>query len=536
MICVALMLTAACDKLGGEQEAEKPTWRVREDAPKAPTDEKQDALPESSVPAAEPARPIERAQKKLYFPAKGSTNFGFNLEALSELRALAGEIDVPAWSAPGKGEPALMRDDDISTAWQCTPTPDAPCAVGLHLPRTARLRALRLYGAAGPTLREARNEPRIAKVRIHTDEGFVDVPLPDDPTHLYVVLGQPVNTLNVAVEVLETVGKKNGSIHLAELEVYGDEGQPREPWNIDPARSFVRTEPDPWTKASGAWRLRSGHIETLDDDGTVRRLMAGTALVGKAGDRMLLLERIESTLCNHHEGTFFLVDQQTRVIAPLGALGGAGADIYRHADGRGFGVGRNTAAETTLHGVILEEGEYRRKRTAARRDQRAPDTFEAWKLDSDALRRGGTTDDLPEGCVLGSDDRMAELSSALGRKTFEARPGQWVVCDLADGATAYLTARAPCGSKWELHVLGGDRRAVASREGSGRGTHLRLEHPASELLLAEIGQSNGQAEVFRITPREIASLGKGTALALRAPSGCRKRCDDPLPNPHGNEP
>jgi hypothetical protein len=547
LLCAGFVVgNLGCDKFLGQDDEEKPQWTRPSPATDAPEgDEVQpQTKPETPDAPAEPPRPIERAETKLYFPAKASTNFGFNLEALSELRALAGDIEAPQWSAASDDDPALARDDDISTAWRCTPNADAHCALGLTLPRPVRLKALRVYAASASTGRDARDQTRPTKVRVHTDEGFVDVPLPDPVrenafTHLYIVLGQHVSTRAVALEVLETRGNK-GPIHLAELEVYADDGKPREPWNIDPARTFVRVDADPWTKASGAWQLRSGVLEVVESDGSVRGLMAGTALVGKVGDRMLLLERIAHTQCTAHEGTFFLVDQHTRVIAPLGALGGAGAEIYRHALGLGFAVGRNTEVETTLHGVVLEEHEYRRKRTPARRDQRAPDTFEAWNFDTEPVRRGGAgPDDLPRGCVLGSDDLMAELSSALGRRAFETHPGQWVVCDLGDDTKAYMTARAPCGKKYELHVIDVPKpdedertKVVVSREGSGKGTYLRLERPAPDLVLAEIGQSNGQAEVFRMTPEAISSLGKGTALALRPPPACRKTCDDALANPH----
>ena len=525
-----------CDLLGAgdDESSDAPAWNREADAPGQSKKSAEKAAPDS--PPAEPRGPIERAEKKLYFPAKASTNFGFNLEGLSKLHALAAEIEAPAWSSASDDDPTLARDDDISTAWRCTPTKDARCALGLRLPRPTRLKALRLYALAGPTLSDAREGVRISKLRVHTDEGFVDVPLPDDLTHTYIVLGQPVTTQAVAVEVLETRGKKKGTLHLAELEVYGEDGEPREPWTIDPLRTIVRVEPDPWTRSAGGWALRGSHLEMVEADGSSRRLSTGTALVGKLGDRMLLLERIEHTSCARHEGTFFLVDQKTRVIAPLGALGGAGADIYRHIDGTGFAVGHSSPAETNLHGVMLEAGEYRRKRTPARRDQRAPNTFEAWSLDTEPLRRGGRAPtELPTGCVLGSDDLLAELATALGRRAFEAKPAQWVVCELADDARAYVTARAPCGSKWEIHIVDAARQVVASRNGSGKGTHLRLERPIPELLLGEIGQANGQSEVFRIEPRAITGLGKGTSLALRSPPGCRQTCDDPLPNPHASD-
>lgn len=530
-----LVLAGACDRLFGADEPDKPQWKLpgQELAASDPATTPADA----GMPAPiEPPRPLGRAEKKLYFPAKGSTNLGFDLEGLSRLHALAGAIDVPEWSTSGDGDPKAMRDDDIATAWRCKPGEGSTCAAGLHLPRTTEIEALRLYAAAGPTIEAFEANPRPAKVRVHTDQGFVDVPLPDEQTHLYIVLGQPARTLNVTLEFLETHGKNDAPIHLAELEVYGESGAPRQPWNIDPRRTFVRLDEHPWKKTSAGWRLRTTHLEMIGDH-AVARLTAGTSLMGKAGDRMLLLERMDRTLCERHEGTYFLIDQQTRVIAPLGELGGAGADIYRRVDGTGFAVGNISAADTTLHGITFERGEYRRKRTPARPDKRAPDTFEAWGLDREPLRRGGrTTSALPDGCVRGSDDRLTELRAALGEKGWEEKPGQWIVCELGDEGLAYVTARDPCGKGWEIHVLDAERTPVTSERGSGKGTHLRLERPSADLVLAEIGRASGDAELFRLTSTGVESLGANTSLALRPPAACRQSCDDPFRDPYAADP
>jgi hypothetical protein len=521
-----LFVGLGCDELVPREAPEAPRW----DAARRPSDATDEAAarPRPTGQPIEPRGPIERARLELPFPARASTTFGFNLEALSTLRALAGEVEVPPWAAASDDDPALARDDDLSTAWRCTPTTDAPCALGLGLPRSTRLKALRIHAAPRAKDRPGR---RPSKIRIHTDEGFVDVPLPDDPTHLHIVLGQAVPTRNIALEVLEHRGGE-GPLRLAELEAYGVDGEPREPWDIDPLQTIVRLPEDPWAPTAGGWVLRSGTIEVLAPNGTLRELMDGTALVGRRGDRMLLLERIDRTTCDRHGGTFFLVDQHTRVVAPLGSLGGAGADVYRHAQGLGFAVGHHSEASTVLHGIVLEGRRYRRTRTPARRDRRAPDLLAKWGLDPEPLGRGGMLPPaLPSGCVLGSDDLMVRLTNALGRKKPEARPGQWVICDLGDDAKAYLTARAPCGDRTELHVVDPTGQ-VRSHEAKGEGTHLRLERVAPDEVLAEIGRSNGASEVFRVRPEGISGLGKGTSLALRPPPGCRKACDDALASPH----
>src|SRR5690606_6763363 len=99
-------------------------------------------------------------------------NLGFRLEDVAGLYAIEGAAVTAEWSAPGSGDPSLVRDDDLLTAWTCTPTPDATCAVGLSLAAEAEITALRFFATAGPDWRDHRAHPRPKKIRVHTDKGF----------------------------------------------------------------------------------------------------------------------------------------------------------------------------------------------------------------------------------------------------------------------------------------------------------------------------------------------------------------------------
>ena len=98
------------------------------------------------------------------------------------------------------------------------------------------------------------------KVRIHTDEGWAEAMLPDEPTHGYVVFGKEVATRTLVLEVLGVHGDddEDAKVHVGELEVYGSSGVAREPWDIDPARVVVRELDAAWSVADR--RHRTGEM------------------------------------------------------------------------------------------------------------------------------------------------------------------------------------------------------------------------------------------------------------------------------------
>lgn len=529
LLLASIASLPACDRLGlGDPPIEgSADTEQLEDAPPREPVSKPVPAPVGLDPGALP--PLERAKKKLVFPAKGAEHLGFNLQALEGVHALAGAIEIPEWAAPGDGDTRAMRDDDFGDSWSCTPDPQRKCAVGVHLATPAQVKAVRIYGLApGPkALSEGR---RIAKVRLHTDEGWADAELPDEISFGYVLLGKPVTTRSVIVEVLETRGRDKLPIRIADLEVYGIGGTARDPIELDPARTIVRDDGPTWTKGHDGWTHGAAFLELLADDGTTRRVMPGTAIYGHAADRIQLVEMLDWTDCRTHRGTYYMLDRITRVLAPVGDLGGLGGQVYRSRNGLGFASGYVDEGFARLSGIVREGDAYKHRRTQRVSDIAGPQQLVAWEMDSEAAMHGGAAINEPlAGCALGSDDTVAALGKASGAKAI-AKPGEWMVCELGGQLRAFVTDHGPCGKSWELTVLDGNDRVVSTRSGKRKGARIRLRRWSDDALLAEIGGDDDAVELVRVDAQAITPLGH-VGLAALAPAACRSRCDEPLRNP-----
>ncbi|HET6584219.1 MAG TPA: hypothetical protein VFG69_12240 [Nannocystaceae bacterium] len=525
-LAAAGIATSACETgMATTSEAEEPA------EPAAPNPWQGMARKDAARQSAEqPLAPLARSEKRMAFPARGATHLGYNLAALEKLRALAGAVEIPEWSAAADaGSARALRDDDLATAWTCRATPEAACAAGIHFPEPAKVRAVRLFGAAASEPGAYAKHPRVKKVRVHTDEGWAEATLPDEPTHGYVVFGKDVTTRSLVVEIVGTHDEKAAAeLHFAELEVYGSEGVAREPWDIDPARMIVRVLGEPWVKADRRWRVGETYLALLDEHGESTLFMRGSALYGRAGDRLLLAEVLADTTCTQHRGQFFLIDQATRVIAPIGDLGGIGADVYRARDGLGFAHGEVDEQGARLAGVLFENESYERRRTQRRSPATGPETLDEWKLDANPLPRGGVAiNEALEGCTLGGDDTLAVLTKAAAIEPTD-KPGEWMVCKLGERAHAYVTDRGPCGSSWEIIVLTDEQRVVARQSGKRRGSRARLRRWSADALLVEIGGDDDKTELWRVDRAGIIGPIGASALAISPPQACRSRCDDRL--------
>ncbi len=523
-VLASVLAVAACDSsTATANEAEDPEAPTLKRVPtKVAKAQEEEAAAEGSL------APLRRADKRMAFPARGGTNLGYNLATLEKLRALAGAVEIPEWSAPHSSNARALRDDDIATAWTCTPSSSSTCAAGLHFPEAATVRAVRLFGAAASGPGAYEDHPRVKKVRIHTDEGWAEAMLPDEPTHGYVVLGKEVTTRTLVLEVLGLHGEEDGELHLGELEVYGSSGVAREPWDIDPARVVVRQLDAPWSVADRRHRTGEAYLGILDAHGASTLLMRGTALYGNAGDRLLLAEVLDDTTCEHHRGQFYLVDQQTRVIAPIGDLGGIGADAYRSREGLGFAHGKVDDHTAELAGVLLEDASYERRRTQRRSTATPAETLAEWKLDATPLVRGGSPINREiDGCKLGGDASIAVLTGATAREPVE-KPAEWMVCELAEHVSAYVTDHGPCGASWEIVVLSDGQRVVAQKSAKRKGARARLRRVGLDAVLVEIGGDDDKTELYRIDRTGIVGPIAGTALAISPPDACRSRCDAPL--------
>ncbi|MEM6289800.1 MAG: hypothetical protein AAGA54_01000 [Myxococcota bacterium] len=492
---------------------------------------------------------LERSQKRLPLPGYGGTNMGFRIDKLAEVYALAGAMEAPAWSAPSEGSLRHTRDNDLDTAWTCVPNEEERCAIGMSFPAAAGVHSIRLHTAAS----DPDEYPRAKRVRVHTERGFTDALLSDNETFTFVEFAETETTRYVIVEVLEVYpGRaKEPRIHIAEFEVFGRSGTAREPLTIDPATTVVALPDEPWDRvARASYERRQMFLHTVDTEGGLHRFMEGTALRGRAGDRLLLVERLQGQSgCDAPRGTFFLLDTKTRITAPLGGLSGVGGDTFRSKDGMGVIVGYHGKLDTKLNGIFVEDGKYRRRQTPIRADQRTEDYFETWSLEEGVLHRSAAALNEPiADCVVGTEALLAELDAAKAaaeaaapkkkrrkRKSKAAeivqRPAAWQVCTLAEGTRAFLTDNGPCGSTWEMTLLDIDGGIVATQTGKGDRNYLRVARQNPETLLIEVGDGSDVSAVWRITGNELRELSNAAAFALQPPASCREDCLEPFPNP-----
>ena len=484
------------------------------------------------VGTARPPGPLERARLKLTYVTKDARHLGFNVRTLAETFALAGAVEVPEWSSPGEGDPLDTRDDDLATGWKCTPSRETTCAFGIHFPEPATVTSVRLW-AIGPAAEGANAHPRLAEIRVHTDEGYGDVRYADENDFAFAIFGRPVTTRQLTVEIIAVHdGKKSDALWLGELEVYGEAGVPRPPLVIDPNVAVVWPGGEAWRKSGMTHELEGSFVDLVQPDGSTRRFSPGSALVGRTGDRILLLEQLIQTVCKVQQGRYFAIDTQTRVWLPLGDLGGIPGDVFAHGKGEGFAVGYVDPDFARLHGVFREPDKY--VRTKTNRMDRAPYTevFAAWGVQDGAVPRGGFGTSNPVApCRAAQADDVATLAKARGGKAPAA--DRFTVCDLGRDHTALLSSGGRCGSSWEIDVVGPAGRLVAQRKGTSRkgGARLRVRSSEQLGLLVEVGDGTDDTRTFVVRSDDIVDLPDGTALAVRPPAACRKKCDDEFPNP-----
>lgn len=502
----------------GEERAELVATIERPPAPTPPP-----------PPSNEPPPPLERAKRKLAFAARGATHLGFNLQGLKGLRALAGALEVPSWAVEGDGETGRMRDDDLRTTWICTLDPYKPCALGMHLGADAQLQGVRVFASAEGKAFD--KHPRLAKVRVHTDDGWVDVELPDVRDYAYVVFGKPIATTAVTIEALAYHGPKRGDLPIAEFEIFGIGGSPREPLELDPSKMVVQLDEPTWSKSRDGWTRGASFLERVAEDGSHTRVMPATAVFGHRDDRMQLVEHLDSTDCRSHRGMYLLLDRQTRVMAPLGDLGGLGGLLFRAHDGLGYVSGYVDEESARLSGVVLEEDVLRHRRTQRLSETDGPGVLGDWGMDSEPMPRAGSPSNRPlDDCELGSDESLAAFAAATKAKPKSIeKPAEWMICELGSDVRAYLSDHGPCGKAWDVVVLG--PQGVIAKKGTSRaGARLRLQRRHGAELLVEVGGADDAVEMLRVTPKAITSLGDAE-FAASAPAACRKRCDDTLRNP-----
>ncbi|MFO7561529.1 MAG: hypothetical protein R6X02_02700 [Enhygromyxa sp.] len=481
---------------------------------------------------------ITRSESASTIAGKGVSSLGFNLGKISHLFALAATAKVPEWGAAGTSEPKLARDDDLNSAWQCEFGEAKPCVLGLALPEKAKIEAVRLYGAAGPRYRDYTAHPRLARVRVHTEAGYVEASLSDGANHNYVRFDAPIETQYLAIEVLEThPGKSGALVHIAEVEAYGTDGAPRQPIELDPDFAYSSWETGVWSSGKGNHTIRQVFLEFArpgqgaDGQPGSRRFLRATAVFGQAGDDYLLFERLHRTDCSETRGSYVLFDRRNRMFYPLGDLGGAGAEVYRHADGRGFAVGWMGMGGFTIKGVVEEAGAFKWKRPPKQAPGDGAALLREWGFETKPLSRGLPIDGVIPGCHRAAFGELDPLIAAAKFKQASAEdPTKWVVCSVGEDK---LYASAACGKPARAYQLSGGK-LVGKHEGKkddARGLRLRR---VGDRLLVELSTGADSGALLWAEPGRLLELGTG-GLFVRPPAACGE-CVDTWPNPTGPDP
>lgn len=308
------------------------------------------ATPKSEATSGEPATTGQISAARV--PTSKSPAAGVHAKGLKTLagqrRAVVGSHALKVTFAPvqglaeGQGFDAL-QDDDLNTAWTCEASSET-CAIGMLLDQASSVRMLRLFPAAGPKWHTFRKAPRAAKIRVHTDAGYVDAELPDGAGFRSVVFDPPLETKSMGVEVLETHGKyPDHPTHIAEIDVFADAGSARPALDIDPATVGLFYESSPWLDRGDEHLIRHVYI-TASTEPDAARLFRGTALYGQKGDQMLLVERWMSYACGtdvaEQTRGYALLDQTNRIAYAIQPQ--RESQILRHPNGTGFAFVRGS--------------------------------------------------------------------------------------------------------------------------------------------------------------------------------------------------
>ncbi|HVI00269.1 MAG TPA: hypothetical protein VM869_16245 [Enhygromyxa sp.] len=466
---------------------------------------------------------------------KGAKSLGFSLDKITHLFSLAATAKIPDWGAPGQGEPKLARDDDLDTAWQCELGDGKPCVLGLALPEKAKVEVLRIYGAAGPRYRDYTGHPRVASVRVHTEAGYVDASLADGANHAYVRFDAPIETQWLAIEVLGThPGKDDALVHLAEIEVYGTDGAPRQPIELDPDFAWASWETTAWSASGGDHTIRQVFLNfsrpslTPEDPPSSRRLLRATAVFGQASDDYLLFERLHGTDCSEARGSYVLFDRRNRMFYPLGDLGGAGANVYRHAAGRGFAVGWMGEGVFTIKGIVEEAGVLEWRRPPSVPPSSGEALLREWGFETEPLARAHAIDEATAGCHRAAAGELDPLlTTAKFMQVGAEDPGDWLVCSVGEDT---LFASAPCGKPARAYQLS-DGKLVGKHEGKHDDARALRVHRVGDRVLVELSAAGGDTSTLLwAEPGRLLALGEQAGLFVRPPAACSE-CDDAWPNP-----
>lgn len=485
---------------------------------------------------------IPKATTPLAFAAKGGKSLPNSLAKIQHLYALAATAKQPDWGAPGTSEPKLSRDDDLDTSWTCEFGQANACVLGFALPESAKVEILRIYAAAGPRFRDYTGNPRVDELRVHTDAGFVDVSLPDGANHAYVIFDKPVETQTIALELLGVHAAKSSKLaHFADVEIYGSEGVPRAPIALEASQAWVSWETTAWDEGkSGKHTIRQTFVEFLRPDAlssprdpatppASRRFTRATGVYGKDGDDYMLFEKLYGVgdACGEIEGSYLLFDRRNRMFYPLHDLGGAGAPVYRHREGRGFAVGWIDAERFTVSGVVEKAGKLEWKRAPKQAPEDPMALLAEWGFETTPMSRGGTLEQPPGGCSKATSEGIARLIKAaklpLGG---EIDPAQWLSC--ASGSDT-LFASAVCNATPQAYLVGSSDGLLGKwthKQPDARGLRVRAVGGV-DARLVELSTGQGASSVlYWVEQGSFAQLEKAGGIVVRPPKTCTPCADE----------
>jgi len=358
---------------------------------------------------------------------------------------------------------------------------------------------------------------------VHTDAGWIDVALEDGAAHRYVLFDKAVETTTLAVEVLEVhAGKKGSTLWIGELEAVGDRGPSRPPLALDPARTVVSFETDPWKGEGQSHTIRLAFLEEVGDDGKLRRIMRGTAIHGRASDRFLLVERMFNASCTATKGSYALLDRNTRMLLPLGEMAGVPAEVALRPDGAGV-MFTSMIDPMSARAVVLE-GEALERMRPSKKKAETPEQFAArLAFTEPPVRRGGHVPGAaPAGCKSGTSDNALVQRVATALALDDAPAADASICELDAQHRAIVGTSSGCGARWYAAVIGPAGEVVGemhAKADDGRGGWF-LATPEVGVIFEATKDGGRTSDLLRLSSGGVQVLVPGGALAVRRPKAC----------------
>ncbi|MCA9706384.1 MAG: Ig-like domain-containing protein, partial [Myxococcales bacterium] len=254
-------------------------------------------------------------------------------------------------------------------------------------------------------------------------------------------------------------------------------------------------EPVAGAKVSLSERWSDTKVWTGETDAEgLARMSVGVTSAGQ----LLLVEHADWSTCDDHQGTYELLDTETRVMVPLGDMGGFAGQVFRHTEGLGFAMGRIDGDDAQVQAVVIDEGQYERRTTNRLERSEPREKLAAWSIDDTPLSR---SDAHPAGhpslgCEPATAERLDALASSLPKRS-KLDPAQWSACPLGEGSWLLVSPGDPCGKEWHVAVIDDEGAVVGALAGKEPESHLRLRRLDGETLLVEQWGSKDAPRLFQ---------------------------------------